>query len=112
MKLFFLRRVLLDLRAGKCSGFPNCCIMFYTTAWKLMFGNQRVILYEKPAWRIKMILWYHQKAGSAGYVPCPLCIISGARVSVRRCTKECGHIEESKALILEEDPDAKFIRDR
>jgi hypothetical protein len=112
MKFFRLRRFLLDIRAGKCSGFPNCCIVFYSTAWKLMFGDQRQSLYEKPKWRSDMILWYHEKAGHSGYVPCPLCIMSGARVRVNLCTEECGHVEESQALILEEDPDAKFVRDR
>lgn len=68
-----------------------------------MFGNQMVSLYKKPAWRTKMILWYHSKAGNAGYVPCPLCIISGARVRVNVCTEECGHIEESKKLIKEQE---------
>lgn len=66
--------------------------MWYVTGWKL--------LYESRFWR-----WYGLRAVGAGYVRCPLCMISGARVEVRSCTPECGHIEESRRLIrAAEDP--------
>jgi hypothetical protein len=76
-----------------------------------MFGNMGQSLWEKPEWRINLILWYHRKAGDAGYVPCPLCLISGARVRVRLCTNACGHVKESQAMTLEQYPDAEFTSD-
>lgn len=96
---------------GKCSGFPNCCILFYCTAWKVMHGSTNVALSDKERWRQVMIRWYHRVAGRANYVPCPLCLISGARVRVNRCTSRCGHRAESRRLIQEEFPDIEFIRD-
>ncbi len=101
-----LRRFLLDIRAGKCSGFPNCCILFYAGPWRTFYGSTRESLYDKPTWKAKLILRYHQAAGHAGYVPCPLCLLSGARVRVSRCTDECGHVKEMRSLVLEEDPTA------
>lgn len=84
----------LDLRMGKCSGFPNCCILWYVTGWSLLFGDKGKDLCSKSAWRAKAILRYHEKAGASGYVPCPLCLLSGARVRVRYCTDACGHHRE------------------
>jgi hypothetical protein len=81
---------------GTCSGFPLCCIVWFVTGWKLGFKVKR------------FRFWYLRKTGWGGYVPCPLCTISGARVSVRRCDSECGHVEESHRMILERHPDAKF----
>ncbi len=101
-----LKRMWLDARAGKCSGFPSCCIAFYTVPWRLFYGSTQESLHEKPAWKVRLIRKYHRSANDAGYVPCPLCILSGARVKVQRCTTQCGHIEESRKLILEIDPTA------
>jgi hypothetical protein len=92
---------------GRCSGFPSCCIAFYSTGWRILFGSSLVPVQLKHPWRRKVIRWYIE-ASDAGYVPCPLCMISGARVKVRRCTKECGHIEESRRLILDQFPDAEL----
>ena len=87
----------LDLRMGECSGFPPCCIAWFLTGWKLIYGSIEDF-YDRPTWRAKLILWYHEMCGESGYVPCPLCLISGARVRVRRCTDECGHYQECKDL--------------
>lgn len=95
----WLKSKSLDVRMGQCSGFPLCCITWYLTGWRLLLGdviNESV--YDKPAWRANLILGYHRLAGDSGYVPCPLCLISGARVRVRRCTDECGHLEECREL--------------
>lgn len=98
MKLpYWVRRTWLHLRAGKCSGFPACCIVFYSTIWQAVYRFER------------FSGWYHRKSGRAGYVPCPLCIISGARVRVNRCTELCGHVAESQTLTLERHPDAEFF---
>lgn len=91
----WLRRAWLDVRMGSCSGFPSCCIVWFLTGWKLVS-------------KTRFIWWYSERAGKCNYVPCPLCMLSGARVKVRRCTPECGHVEESRRLILERHPDAKF----
>ncbi len=107
-KPYWLRRALLDVDMGRCSGFPDCCITFFSTAWRVFYGKGDVPLNQKSAWKVRVIRWYHEKAGDHGYVPCPLCLISGARVRVHRCTPECGHIEQSKALVRERYPDAKF----
>lgn len=80
---------------GRCSGFPPCCIAWYVTCWKLVC-------------KTKYIWWYARKAGDSGYVPCPLCLMSGARVRVNKCTSECGHVSESRRLILEQHPDVQL----
>lgn len=109
---YVARRIWLDIRMGRCSGFPSCCICFYVTGWRLLFGDQFQSLSDKPTWRMKAILWYHRRSAHAGYVPCPLCLISKARVAeVRRCTEKCGHIRESQDLITRYFPEAKFVRD-
>jgi hypothetical protein len=94
----WLRRSWLDLRCGECSGFPPCCIFWFLTGWKLIFGKFTVTVHDKPAWRARLILWYNERAGRRGYVPCPLCLISGARVRVWKCTDECGHRREFAVL--------------
>lgn len=108
---YAFKRLWLDIRAGRCSGFRPCCIVFYATAWRPFYGDSTKSLYEKPAWKAHLILRYHELARSAGYVPCPLCLMSGARVKVMRCTAACGHIKESRRLILELRPGA-FDDDR
>ena len=88
----------LDVRMGQCSGIPNCCIAWFISGWKLAHGDLSKSLYEKAPWRAKFILWYHERANNAGYVPCPLCLLSGARVRVLKCTDECGHYRECEEL--------------
>lgn len=92
----WLRRSWLHIRAGHCSGFPDCCIAFYSTLWQFLY---RIDRFQR---------WYHEKNDGRGYVACPLCIISGARIRVLRCTDRCGHVAESQALTREKYPGARF----
>jgi hypothetical protein len=100
MRLFWPRRLWLDFRMGRCSGFPDCCILFFISVWRPVYGDLDVSPSDKVKWRKRFLGWYMKKAGNfkCGYVPCPLCIMSGARVEVRKCTPECGHYSECHRL--------------
>lgn len=95
--LLRVRKAWLDLRMGKCSGFPSCCVAFFTFVWSPFVWNAGEA--RPMTWYQK---WYLERIGPFEYIPCPLCLLSGSRVKVRRCTDSCGHLEECRRLYFDD----------
>lgn len=71
-------------KAGRCSGFPECCIQFYQEAWATPDGwswNE-----EETSWK----RLYFNQLPKIGYVPCPACFASKRAIVVKRCSITCG----------------------
>lgn len=72
-----------DLRCGRHSGIPLCCIAWYVTVWRLL-GPGGVLPYTSPHWYSE---W--RAVSGAGYVRCPICkLLSRPAATIVRCA--CG----------------------
>ncbi|MBC8296925.1 MAG: hypothetical protein H8E55_14170 [Pelagibacterales bacterium] len=66
-----------DLRCGKHSGIPLCCIFWFIFFWC-------------PLWRFERLrMWYFYKSYEWEYIPCVACLISKRDVGeLKKC--KCG----------------------
>ena len=83
------REFSLDIRTGRCSGIPWCCMSFYVLIWKSLYDFQKF----HDAY-FNLINKYNSE--SLYYIPCPKCIKHP--VQVKRCTEVCGHNLEWEEL--------------
>jgi len=71
--------MLCDIECGLHSGFPYCCIAFYTFVWYPLFC-------ERAPAGTSLRRWYFDwRADCDGYIRCPACKLSGRRVHPREC---------------------------
>lgn len=82
-----MRQLSLDVRQGRHSGFPWCCIAFFALVWRPLYR------YRGP-----YDAWMHRVHGpiGCGYVPCPRCM--NRPIIVRDCDDRCGHVAEQWEL--------------
>lgn len=76
-----------DIRCGKHSGFPDCCIKFYTTDWERIIillnkGNK-----EEHKNYVKRMSEKAKMNGKSqwGYIPCPDCLEKENFVETKQC---------------------------
>ncbi len=82
---------LWTIECGLHSGFPYCCIIFFTMVWKPMMHE----LYDNDGYFVstseiynnyrRMLDSYKDKNGHIGYVPCPACFLERNFVKVKQC---------------------------
>ena len=88
---YTLRMLSLDIRHGRCSGFPWCCITFYVLVW-MPLGRFPKLRYAYTKWAFKSNPdWLHN------YVTCPRCAKHPIQ-NIKRCTPACGHHQEWEQL--------------
>lgn len=75
-----------DIKCGKHSGFPNCCIKFYTTKWQEILEN---INNGKPEEHRNYFKKMEEKekiiGKKIGYIPCPQCLEKENFVEAKDC---------------------------
>ena len=81
-----------NIICGNHSGFPYCCILYYAFFWKLLFKgnkfrNKLCKLFHKYYSNFLHEEEYFRKSyrTGAGYVKCPMCVLSGYTVYVKIC---------------------------
>lgn len=73
-----------DLKKGRCSGIPWCCIAFYILLWMPLRRFQRL--------RKAYTRWAHKDQVWTGeYVPCPLCRLLKHQIQIKQCSPACSH---------------------
>lgn len=82
----YLRNIWHDVAVGRCSMLPGCCITWYALVWR-HFDWEEAAENGLQGWRAR----YFVHADSRGYIPCPLCVLSGSKVLVKMCDEACGH---------------------
>lgn len=82
-----------DIRRGRCSGFPLCCVLFYSFMWSPSIKiekNKVVAPFHKIYSRI--MLWRKsltKQKNSLGYVPCPLHTVLWRSAIHKTCKPGC-----------------------
>ncbi len=77
----------LDIRMGRCSGIPLCCIAWFVVVWPL-FQDTSVHVPPRQQWYLSLT------TPGSEHVQCPACILRRRVVTVRDCTPACGHRQE------------------
>ena len=67
---------------GRHSGIPECCIDFFIGQWSNVLHPQ-----------VKIRGQYLQMCNPASYIRCPMCILNGKIVKLKRC--DCGTEKEN-----------------
>lgn len=81
-----------DVRFGRHSRVPDCCIAFFISEWEYMYSSRGHDEFMHSAYSRAI------DAANAGYVLCPSCLGNGKRAKLRICVNECGgdHLADFK----------------
>jgi hypothetical protein len=61
-----------DIRRGRCSGYPWCCVLFFTFLYDptLKIEKNKILSWPHRLYR-KVMKWRRGKKRGLGYIPCP-----------------------------------------
>jgi hypothetical protein len=89
-RLWWLRRTLHDVRCGRHSGIPSCCMGWYVGPWRWISGT----------WLRRF--YFDRIPESFQHIGCPRCLWRSNAATVRDCG--CGTGDWLTRLILDLDP--------
>jgi hypothetical protein len=88
-----LKELWRDIQRGRCSGFPLCCVLFYSLWWSptvKIEKNKVVSPFHKVYNKIKGWRRAHARLKNGlGYVPCPLHVALWSPSVHRGCKPGC-----------------------
>ena len=81
-----------DIKCGKCSGIPECCVNFFITVWKPLHIDDK-LPYLK-------VMDNSEKDQDIHYIPCPECLENKRFVTLLPCDKECAIVKELNIMAV------------